>query len=191
MQTPVQVFCLLSLREYCQILQLSDILVPHRFVFLNLRGLDWRFTAETHIYCKSEIRISKSETNSNYQNWSSGLPTLRAGPQFQMTKTLYSQHLTSLFWTFENSGFVFVSCFGFRISNLSAKHASRGNSNGKQNEVKPHYVTSKNQKRKIVPISYVVLQNCYGFEKLISCFRNICLCEAKSEATYLEGILVG
>ena len=40
-------------------------------------------------------------------------------------------------------------------------------------------------------IFHVVLQNCYGFEKLISRFRNVCLCEAESETTYLEGILVG
>jgi hypothetical protein len=40
----------------------------------------------TAVY-KSEIRISKSETNWNYQNWSFGLPTPWAGPQFQMTET--------------------------------------------------------------------------------------------------------
>jgi hypothetical protein len=74
---------------------------------------------------------------------------------------------------------------------LSAKHSSRENSSGKQNEVKPRYVTNKNEKAKIIPIFHPVLQNCHGFEKLISRFRNICLCEAKSEATYLKGILGG
>ena len=38
---------------------------------------------------KFQITNDKSETNSNFQNLSFGLPTLRAGPQFQMTKTLW------------------------------------------------------------------------------------------------------
>jgi len=36
---------------------------------------------------KSQIPSTKSQINYKFQYWSSGLPTLRAGPQFQMTKT--------------------------------------------------------------------------------------------------------
>ena len=36
---------------------------------------------------KSQTPSTKSQTNLKFQYWSSGLPTLRAGPQFQMTKT--------------------------------------------------------------------------------------------------------
>jgi hypothetical protein len=36
---------------------------------------------------KSQTPSTKLQTNLKFQYWSSGLPTLRAGPQFQMTKT--------------------------------------------------------------------------------------------------------
>ena len=40
---------------------------------------------------KFQITNDKSEINSNFQSLSFGLPTLRAGPQFQMTKTLWPE----------------------------------------------------------------------------------------------------
>ena len=45
--------------------KLIGVLVNFQAV-IGIRAL--LFTTEAHIYCKSEIRISKSETNSNYQN---------------------------------------------------------------------------------------------------------------------------
>ena len=57
-----------------------------------------------------KTRNPKHETNPNVQNWSCGLPTLRAGPQFQMTKTGQTYYVFKvLFGTLENSDFEFVS----------------------------------------------------------------------------------
>ena len=68
-----------------------------------------------------KIRNPKHEARNKYEclKLSCGLPTLRAGPQFQMTKT--GQTYTGfkvLFGTLENSDFEFVSDFDIRISDL-------------------------------------------------------------------------
>jgi len=46
-----------------------------------------RLTRTYHKITKYQITSTKLQTNLKFQYWSSGLPTLRAGPQFQMTKT--------------------------------------------------------------------------------------------------------
>jgi hypothetical protein len=53
---------------------------------LGIAGLD-RLTRIYHKITKYQITSTKLQTNLKFQYWSSGLPTLRAGPQFQMTKT--------------------------------------------------------------------------------------------------------
>jgi hypothetical protein len=61
-----------------------------------------------------KIRNPKHETNPNDQNGSYGLPTLRAGPRFQMTKTEQTYiGFKVLFATLGNSDFEFVSDFSF------------------------------------------------------------------------------
>jgi hypothetical protein len=65
-------------------------------------------------HIKFEIRSTKHETNPNDQNGSYGLPTLRAGPRFQMTKTEQTYiGFKVLFGTLGNSDFEFVSDFSF------------------------------------------------------------------------------
>jgi hypothetical protein len=62
--------------------------------------------SEDRLNIKFEILSTKHETNPNDQNWSSGLPTLRAGPQFQMTKTGRTKIRSKVFvWDIGELGF--------------------------------------------------------------------------------------
>jgi hypothetical protein len=71
---------------------------------------------------KSEIRISKLVLRTPHPTGGSPVSKQIRITEIQITKTADNCLRLFKFCTFENSGFVFVSCFGFRISNLSAKH---------------------------------------------------------------------
>jgi len=55
-----------------------------------------------------------------FSKFSFGVPTFQAGPQFQMTKTIYSFKY-NIVW--DIGTFVFRICFGFRASDFEFVYA--------------------------------------------------------------------